>query len=209
VQARNRNRVNVYLDGKFAFGLVKIEAARLKIGQTLSPADLERLKQADTLEMAYEKMLNYLSYRPRSEAESRQYLKKKQVPPDQIEAILGRLKQAGLIDDTAFAAQWVENRAAFRPRARRALQAELRAKGVPAGQIAAVLEEVDETRAARQLAEARAPRLLRQKLSKLEFKRKLGAYLARRGFNYDIISETVERAWREGGGDDNRNESED
>lgn len=210
IQARNKNRVNVYLDGEFAFGLVKIEAARLKVGQSLSPPDVERLKQRDVLETAYERALNYLSYRPRSEAEIGQYLKKKQLTGEQIAAVVTRLKQAGLVDDQAFAAQWVENRAAFRPRARRALKAELRAKGVDAKNIQTVLEEVDEAQAARQLAASRAPRLLRQKLSKVEFRRKLGEFLARRGFDYETISEAVERAWRDSGGDDsNLNESED
>lgn len=210
IQSRNKTRVNVYLDGEFAFGLVKIQAARLKVGQPLSEAEVEKLQQADALETAYESTLKYLSFRSRSESEIRQYLKKKQLPVDQIEPVVSRLKQAGLVDDSTFAAQWVENRAIFRPKAKRALKAELRAKGVAAKSIEAVLEEVDEAKAARQLAASRAPRLVRQKLSKAEFKRKLGEYLARRGFDYDTISEAVERAWRESGADDsNLNASED
>ena len=210
MQARNKNRVNVYLDGEYAFGLVKIEAARLKIGQVLSEADIERLKQADGLESAYEKALNFLSYRPRSEAEMRRYLKKKQMPEEQQEVVVARLRRAGLVDDPTFAEQWVENRAAFKPKGKRALKAELRAKGVPAKDIEAALVGVDETAAARQSAAARAPRLIRQKLSKMDFKRRLGEYLARRGFDYETITGAVERAWRDNGGDDSdSDESED
>lgn len=209
VQARNKSRVNVYLDGEFALGLVKIEAAWLKVGQSLSDADVEKLKRADADEAAYERALEFLSYRPRSEAEIRRHLKKKEMPESRMDAVVARLRRAGLVDDSSFAEQWVENRAAFRPKAKRALKAELRAKGVGANEIEAALEGVDESAAARQLAESRAPRLIRQKLSKLEFKRKLGEYLARRGFDYETISEAVERAWREGGGDDSKNESED
>lgn len=201
IQARNKNRVNVYLDGEYAFGLIKIEAARLRAGQVLSEADIARLKQADETESAYEKVLNFLAYRPRSEAEIRKYLKGKKFPEEQMGGVVARLRQAGLVDDEKFAEQWVENRATFRPKARRALKAELRAKGVGAKAIEAAVAGVDESAAARQLAAARAPRLLRQKLSRLDFKRKLGDYLARRGFDYETIKEAVERAWREGGGD--------
>ncbi|HKZ71333.1 MAG TPA: RecX family transcriptional regulator [Anaerolineales bacterium] len=210
IQARNKNRVNVYLDGEYAFGLIKIEAARLRVGQVLLEADIARLKQADEAESAYEKTLNFLAYRPRSEAEIRKYLKGKKLPEEQTSGVVARLRQAGLVDDEKFAEQWVENRATFRPKARRALKAELRAKGVGATAIEAAVAGVDEAAAARQLAAARAPRLLRQKLSRLDFKRKLGEYLARRGFNYEIITEAVERAWREGGGDNSdHDESED
>lgn len=201
VQARNKNRVNVYLDGDYAFGLVKVEAARLRIGQALTDADIERLKEADAAETAYEKTLYFLSYRPRSEAEIRRYLKKKQLPDNQQAAVVARLRQAGLVDDSTFAGQWVENRAAFRPKGKRAIQAELRAKGVAAKDIEAALEGVDDSATARQLAAARAPRLLRQRLSKADFKRKLGEYLARRGFDYETITEAVESAWRDNGGE--------
>ena len=211
VQARNKNRVNVYLDDEFAFGLVKIEAARLRLGQVLAAADVERLKQADSTETAYEKAIRFLGYRPRSEAEIRQYLKKQALTNERLGAVVERLKRAGLVDDAGFAGQWVENRAMFKPKAKRALRAELRAKGVAAKEIEAAVAGVDEAKAARQLAAARAPRLMRssQKLSKLEFKRKLGEFLARRGFDYETISDAVERAWREHGGESNSDESED
>jgi regulatory protein len=201
-QVRKKNRVNVYLDGEFAFGLVLIEAIRLKIGQTLSEADIARLKGADQAETAYEKTLNFLSYRPRSEAEIRKYLKKKELAEPQADAIVARLRNAGLIDDKAFAELWVENRTTFRPKGKRALKYELRAKGVPAKEIDKALENVDDSQAAQQVAATRAAKLMRSKLTKQEFKKKLGDFLARRGFDYETISDAVERAWREQGGDD-------
>lgn len=201
VQAKNKNRVNVYLDGKFAFGLVKIEAIRLRIGQELNEADLAAIRAADEAEMAYEKTLNFLSYRQRSEAEIKRYLKKKEVPEAQAQAIVDRLKRAGLLNDSSFAEMWVDNRTTFKPKAKRVLKAELRAKGVPAAEIEAAVADVDEAGAALKLALARAPRLKRQKLSKLDFRKKLSDYLARRGFDYETISDAVEQAWNEPGDD--------
>jgi regulatory protein len=208
MQAKNKNRVNVYLDGEFSFGLVKIEAARLRLGQELSGSAIAALKSADEAEVNYERALRFLSYRPRSEAEIRRYLQKRAAPEVQSEAIVDRLKRAGLVDDTSFAGMWVENRATFKPKAKRALKAELRAKGVPVKEIEAAVAAVDEPAAARQLAEARAPRLLRLKLSKQEFKKKLGEFLARRGFDYETISEAVEAVWQDRDGDENDTSTE-
>jgi regulatory protein len=208
VQARNKNRVNVYLDGEFAFGLVKIEAVRLRLGQELSGADVERLKQADTAETAYEQALKFISYRPRSESEVRQHLKKKELSDSEIENVLARLRNAGLVNDEAFAKYWVETRAAFRPKGKRALKAELRAKGVAVPDVETALADTNDAEAARQLAVKRAKRL--KDLPWPDFRRKLGEYLARRGIDYDTLSEAVERAWRDLHGDGSDiNESED
>src|SRR5262249_33543151 len=147
------------------------------IGQALSAAEIEQLKQADVVEMAYEKALNFLSYRPRSEAEIRRRLKKETLDEAQTEAVVERLRRAGLVDDTGFAEQWVENRATFKPKAKRALKAELRAKGVGTKEIESALAAVNDAEAAWQVALARAQRLKRQKLTRLDFKRKLSEFL--------------------------------
>ncbi|MEA3377684.1 MAG: RecX family transcriptional regulator, partial [Chloroflexota bacterium] len=115
-QKHNKDRVNVYLDGQFAFGLAAIEAARLRVGQKLSDDEVVELQTKDQIERAYERALNYLSYRPRSEAEVRRSLGKKDVEEAVIDAVIGRLKRAGLLDDREFAKYWVDNRARFNPR---------------------------------------------------------------------------------------------
>jgi regulatory protein len=189
-QKRNKNRVNVYLDGQFAFGLAAIEAARLQVGQVLDDGDIARLQVQDEVERAYERALNFLSYRPRSEAEVRRNLHKKNLADEVVEAVAERLTRAGLLNDREFARYWVENRLQFKPRGARALRHELRAKGVPASIIAEVLENLDEEAAARKVAEARACRLAR--LAPRDFRQRLGAYLARRGFSYEVISPLIE-----------------
>ena len=189
-QKRNKNRVNVYLDGQFAFGLAAIEAARLRVGQTLSDADVARLQQQDEVERAYERALNFLSYRPRSEAEVRRNLRKKNLGDETIETVVERLTQAGLLNDREFARYWVENRLQFKPRGARALSHELWEKGVPASIIAEALEDLDEEVAARKVAEARVRRLAH--LEPRDFRQKLGACLARRGFSYAVIEPLIE-----------------
>jgi regulatory protein len=189
-QKRDKNRVNVYLDGQFAFGLAAIEAARLRVGQALGDDDIARLQRQDKVERAHGRALNFLSYRPRSEAEVRRNLHKKGVQEEVVEVVIERLTRAGMLDDREFARYWVENRLQFNPRGARALGHELRQKGVPASIIADALVGFDEETAARKASEAGARRLAH--LEPDAFRRRLGAYLARRGFSYVVIAPLVE-----------------
>lgn len=207
VQAKNKNRVNVYLDGEFAFGLVMIEAAKLRLGQVLSDADIERIKKSDDSEMVFEKAVKFISYRPRSEKEVRQNLKKKEIEAGLIDEAVARLKRAGLLNDDQFAQLWVESRSHSKPKGTRALKVELTKKGVGREAIDAAVAGTNDEEVARRLAASRAPRL--KKLSKIEFRRKLGSYLARRGINYEIISEVVEHVWQEFGEGNDTLENED
>jgi regulatory protein len=195
-QKKNSDRVNVYLDGKFAFGLAAIEAVRLKRGQVLSEADIERLQAADDVEKGREKALRFLGSRPRSEWEVRQNLLKAGYGDETIDRVLERLRGVALVDDAAFVRYWIENRAQFKPRGEVALRQELRRKGVDRDVIDTVLEESEhaEDKAALQAALARAERY--RLLPRQEFAQKLSAYLARRGFDYETVREVVEAAWQ-------------
>ncbi len=195
-QKKNPDRVNVYLDGKFAFGLVAIEAVRLRRGQVLTEADIERLQAADAVEKAREKALRFLSNRPRSEWEVRQNLLKAGYGDEAIDRALERLRGVGLVDDAAFVRYWIDNRAQFKPKGEAALRQELRRKGVDREVIDTVLEESGhaEDRAAIRAAVAKADRY--RQLPREEFAQKLGAYLARRGFDYETVREAVQAAWQ-------------
>lgn len=194
-QKRNPDRVNVYLDDAFAFGLATITAAYLRVGQTLSPAEIESLQGADLEEKAKNVALGYIEYRPRSIAETRQHLQKKEYPDDVIDRVVARLQTVELLNDATFAQYWVEQRETFKPRSKMALQLELRQKGIDRARIETAVAEVDEVAAATKAVEAKARRW--QTLPKLEFKKKLGGLLQRRGFGYDIIREVSEALWEE------------
>lgn len=195
LQKRNKDRVNVYLDGEFAFGLSRIVAAWLRTGQELSDEKIAELKGADHKEVALQRALNYLSYRPRSEQEVRQNLKKHGYDEPVIDEILTRLRQGKLVDDESFAELWVENRSEFRPRGSRMLQAELRQKGIPDRVISSTLEGLDETSLALKAARKKARRY--QQLEWQDFQKKLYGFLARRGFHYGVISEVVPQVYEE------------
>jgi regulatory protein len=198
VQKRNRQRVNVHIDGRFAFGLAAIEAVQLKIGQQLSDAEIARLKKKDQVEVAYEFTLRFLSYRPRSIDEVRRRLTEKQFDESTIDETIARLSRAGLLDDTAFARFWLENRDAFKPRSKRALRYELRQKGVANSVIDATLAGYEENDAAYRAALNRAQKLARRPDQDFDvIRRKLLAFLNRRGFSYSVARDAVERVFVE------------
>lgn len=195
-QKKNPHRVSIYLDGEFAFGLTRMVAARLRIGQTLTEEKIASLQAEEAQETVYQKALYFLNYRPRSMAEVRQNLNKHDVPEALIEATLERLQRNGLVNDEAFAHAWVENRTEFRPRSKSALRMELRRKGLDDELIQSVLDEsVDEEALALQTARKYAHRL--EALECPEFRIKLGGFLTRRGFSYSIIAPVVSKVWQE------------
>lgn len=194
-QKRNPQRVNVYLDGRYAFSLAAIEAARLRRGQVLSDEDIERLKERDSFEKAHDRALRFLSYRPRSEAEVRRYLRGKAVSPAIEEEVIERLTRAKLLDDLAFAQYWVENRERFKPRGLPMLRYELRQKGLSEEIIGQVLTDLNEEESAYQAALPRGRKLAH--LDQVSFRQKLGAYLLRRGFPHEVVNLAVRRIWHE------------
>jgi regulatory protein len=123
------------------------------------------------------------------------YLQKRGLSEDQIEPVAQRLERAGLLDDEAFARYWVENREQHRPRGPRALRYELRQKGIADKTIDRALASLDIPDSAYRSAGPKARQLAH--LDRETFIKKLVAYLARRGFDYEIARETAGRHWAE------------
>ncbi|KPK92483.1 MAG: hypothetical protein AMJ88_11060 [Anaerolineae bacterium SM23_ 63] len=194
-QSKNRDRVNVYLDGAYQFSISWTLAEGLRIGELYSDQQITELKQRDQEEVYYRRALRLISRRPRSEFELRNYLEQKQVPIEVQDNVLDRLREVNLVDDCVFALTWVENRLAFRPRSSRMLSDELRKKGVPREAIEAALEDYDDQQAAYRAAQKAARRWSDSNWD--EFRHRVGAYLTRRGFVYSLISPVVARVWRE------------
>lgn len=184
--------MNVYLDGEFAFGLSRIVAAWLRVGQTLNDEKIRSLQQEETREVAYQRALHYLSFRPRSEAEVRRKLIEKGFDQPLVEEIVERLKTERWLGDADFARMWTENRTTFRPRSRRLLRFELRQKGISEDHIEQALNPlVEESELAYQAGIRYARKLT--SLQQDVFRKRLTAFLARRGFSYGTIAPVVRR----------------
>lgn len=194
-QKRNRQRVNIYLDGEFAFGLSRFVAAWLKPGRVLTEADIDRLQQEDTYEIAFQKALQFINHRPRSVEETRRRLLEKGFSDEVVGVTLEKLIEKGWLNDLDFARQWIENRNTFRPRSNRLLAYELRLKGVADDNITQALETygADENALAYQAGIKKAKQC--RHAAKPDFDKKVGGYLGRRGFHYGIVKPTVERLW--------------
>lgn len=193
-QKHNPDRVNVFLDGKFAFALPSLEAARLRIGQHLADPEIARLNALDVRAKAYDRAIRYLSFRPRSTAEVRRRLAAASYGEDVIAATLARLAEQGYLDDAAFARYWVENRRSFRPKGAQALRQELRLRGLDGEVIEATLAGLDDVDGALQAARARAERQASLAAADPQtFRRRLSDFLLRRGFDYEVVREAVDR----------------
>lgn len=191
VQKRNKERVNVYLDGEYAFSLAMIEAARLRRDQVLSEDEIAELKARDSIERAMDQAVRFLSYRPRSIREIRQNLKEKETAPPVIDTVVDRLESLGYVDDLAFARFWVQNRDEFRPKGPLALRQELKQKGISNKLVDQVLDEVDFADAAYRAAMTKARRW--QTLDRPHFRDKLYPFLARRGFLSETCRDVIDR----------------
>jgi regulatory protein len=145
----------------------------------------------DCLDAAY----YYLSYRPRSEGEIRQWLHRRGFAPEVIEKTIARLSEQNLSDDFTFAQFWTENRLSFKPKSKRLLKKELRDKKVAAEIIEQVTKDIDDEKIAYELGSSRMPALAH--LDYPDFYRRLASYLRYRGFSYQVIRDTAIRLWQE------------
>lgn len=142
--------------------------------------------EADVVAVAREIALRRLSVRARSSKELAQDLARRDVPTEAAAQVLDRFTEVGLIDDAAFAAQWVESRGSKSGASR--LKHELRQRGIADEHIAEAVGSRDDDAdltAARALAQRKAPAMGR--LDRAVRERRLGAVLARRGFSTAVI----------------------
>lgn len=196
-QKNNRQRVNIYLDGTFAFGLSRFVAGWLEVGRKLTDAEIKKLQADDSYEVAFQKALQFINYRPRSIDETRRRLLKKGFSEEVAEKTIEKLQERNWLNDLEFARLWIENRNAFRPRSARLLTQELRLKGVADDTIQQALDKFggDENELAYQAGIKKAKQCRDE--TKLDFLKKVGGFLGRRGFHYGIVKPTVERLWNE------------
>jgi len=145
----------------------------------------------DCLDAAY----RYLSYRPRSEAEIRQWLHRRGFGNEVAEKAIAKLREQNLSDDFTFAQFWTDNRLSFRPKSKRLIGKELRDKKVASEIIEQVTKDIDDEEIAYKLGSNRMPALAHSDYP--EFHRRLSSYLAYRGFSYEVIKRTAALVWQE------------
>ena len=139
--------------------------------------------------------LRALTGAPKTRKQLADLLAKRGVPEEAAVTVLDRFDEVGLIDDAAYARAWVTSRQAGRGLARRALRAELHAKGVDAelaAEAVALVDDEDEREAARRLVERKLPGMRR--LDRATASRRLIGMLARRGYSGGLAAAVVRDA---------------
>lgn len=208
-QVRDKNRINVMIDGKYRFSLdvTQVIDLGLKVGKEYSPSEIEELESEGIFGRLYTRSLEYALVRPRSKRELRDYLYKKTrskrlstgevkegVPVSVTDRVFERLVERGYVDDRKFAHYWVDNRRLRKGASTRLLRSELMSKGVEAADIEAAFE-ASERDEGDELAKVMA-----KKRRLYTDDNKLIAYLARQGFSYDDIKKALSEEAEEGEG---------
>ena len=146
-------------------------------------------------EKFYNRTLRFLSYRPRSEKEIKDFLKRKKVNELLASKILKKLRELNFVNDEEFTKWWIEQRTGSRPRGLRLIKLELKQKGISEEMTTAIIHD---SRFIIQKEEEFARKALEKKLktwrrlSKEEFREKAVAFLLRRGFAFDTIKQAVD-----------------
>jgi len=184
-QQKNKDRVNIYLDDKFGFGidLENFVKLNLRVEQELTDEEIEKIVNKAEFQKTLDKLLRFAYLRPRSEKEIRNWLYRKKVPDMMHSDLFSKLKYFELLDDAKFAKLWVENRNEFHPKSKRILKQELQIKGISRDVIDDVLGEIeiDESKIALDML----------KKKKYSDEKKMLGYLIRNGFSFEIAKKAV------------------
>ncbi|HLG77488.1 MAG TPA: RecX family transcriptional regulator [Ktedonobacteraceae bacterium] len=202
-QATNADRVNIFVDGHFLLGvsLLSVVKMGLRVGLDLTEQQLQQLREEEAVQQAVGRALNFLSFRPRSREEIRRYLRRKETAPALIDTVLERLEHLELVDDRGFATFWIESRERFQPKGAQAIKNELRMKGVARDVVDELVDDEQDEERALVAGRKKALTLLNQStLDYNTFRSRLGPFLQRRGFSYEVVSRTVRTLWQELGG---------
>lgn len=191
---KRKNRVNVFLDGSFAFGLEREVALehQLSEGEKISDARIEKILYAENKKRAKTKVLDYLNYRARSIKEIRDKLREKEIPRKIIAEVIEDFTRVGLLDDEKFAAVFVRSRMVKKKVSKRYLLMELKDKGIPEGKARLIIEENYGEQSEYEVAcELLKKKLGRGDLSHDKIKKRVTDFLHRRGFDWEVIWEVV------------------
>ena len=195
-QKKNKNRVNIFLDGKFAFSL-NIELLvkyHLKVDANIDDIQMQLIIKENDLLYWWERVINFLSFRPRSKKEIIDYFKKKEVGEETQKVLLSKLIDRKYINDMEFVDWFVRQRLNFKPKGQKLLRLELMQKGIEKSTIDeyfANVPIVNETETAFAIVQKKL--LSWRNLDEFTRKQKITGFLGRRGYNWESIGVVLKR----------------
>ncbi len=194
-QKNRKDRMNIYLDGDFAFGLNQevVLKHNLHPGDEIEERVIDEVLLAEERARAKEKALFLLSYRPRSIKELKERLKEKGFSERTVKKVIEDFIRVGLLDDRKFVSDYVHSKMIQKPMGKRMLREELFSKGIDEETAERAIDEVyserSEVDVARDLVHRRAKRY---RDDGVKLKKKLSDFLRRRGFDWDVINTVLQ-----------------
>ena len=196
LQARDKNRVNISVDGKYRLSLDVFQVGELgiKIGREYTDEELAALEVESQFGKLYARAMEYCLTRPRSVKEMRDYLWRKTRPIKKrspktgkiTERVLARLIEKKYLDDEKFARFWLEHRFLQKGTSVRRLKLELAQKGIERETIERLISEN-----IRSDDEELQKIIAKKRYKYAGDQQKFMAYLARQGFSYDDIKSAL------------------
>lgn len=190
---KNKKRANVYLDGKFGFGIDLENLLKLKIkeGQYINESEIEKIVGISESQKIWDRLLRFVSTRPKSEKEVRDWFLRKKVTGSLADKYLRRLKRLDFIDDLKFALWWIEQRLSFRPKPKKIIEQELKVKGVKKEIIDKAFSsfQIDEYGQAKAVFEKN--KLRWKNLPPDKFRIKASGFLLRRGYSWEVVKKVL------------------
>jgi regulatory protein len=202
-QKKNPRRVNIFLDGEFAFGIHPDILIRfsLRTGDPLTDDRIKEIERAEEEYLARQSALQYLRHRLRTEKELRTRLSSSEYPPAVIDRVINQLQDAGYLDDRRFARAFIHDALMRTPLGIRMLRQRLRLKGVPDF----ITEETTTELASSELQFKGATESAKKYLRRLDSRhrvytpvqreQKVGKYLESKGFEWEIISAVLRKVF--------------
>lgn len=192
-QKGNKHRYNIFVEGSYAFSVHEdiMVKHRLIKGESVDREELEQILRDDERHQAYMEAIRYVGRRPRSRKEVELHLKEKGYEPEWIGETVRRLEQEKYLDDEAFAKLWTEHRIMSQKKGRRWVEMELSQKGVDDTDISRAFGEIhpeEEYRAAMEIGRKKWKVTGGEGLEK---KRKVMAFLLRRGYSNELVSRVM------------------
>lgn len=190
---KKSGRVNVYLDGEFAFGIDLDNLVRfgIKVEKEFTTEEINKIIHEAEFQKTFIKLLNYSTLRPRSEKELFDWLKRKKVPEKIYKRLFDRLKRLELLNDEKFAQWWVEQRLEFKKKSIKELKYELLQKGIDKNIIENVISSVDIDELKLAIYQYNKSKYKWNKFDSRVKIEKVSAFLVRKGFNWDIIQNVI------------------
>lgn len=192
-QVKDKKRLSVYIDGRFSFGITKVDAIlyKLKINEEITQEKYEKIISENVFAKARDKALKLLGVRARSKKEIEDKLKS-DYSAEVIDRVTELLEKYGYIDDEKFANMYARDKFMQRGWSNRRIMFELKQKGVSSDIISRVMEKnnFDNTDTIEKLL---LKRLKGKKDIDFKERQKQFNYLASKGYEYDDIKEVMAR----------------